>query len=294
MHKQAQELVANAENCSAQPPRHPAQISPPDICRKVCVRWTGEWEASDGRHNDCCPYPADKKCIGTKCTKKYQCTLYMTRCDGGVPQPPPEESPDSVFPGFIPGGGTHLGPTDPGTSIRQPNEGVIITTPPTIYLPPPAPLYTPPPVQTYRPPIRHTQPPQIYVRPPQVQMQTEAPPIRTAQPPQTYVRPPQVQTQRPPQVQTPSTSVSGYTTRPPQQGVTTRPPQQGVSTSVQGTRTNQVNKPPCRCLKQETYWHASDGRHKTCCPNPQQKRCIATKCEQRTRCLQWGPPGCVR
>jgi hypothetical protein len=82
--------------------------------------------------------------------------------------------------------------------------------------------------------------------------------------------------------------------RSPQQGVSTRPPQQGVSTGVKDTRSNQVIKPPCRCLKQVKYWFASDGRHNTCCPNPEQKRCIGTKCEQRTRCLQWGPPGCVR
>jgi hypothetical protein len=247
-------------------------------CPLACSQWKLQdgWQSSDGRNNDCCPYPEEKRCIDVRCTKDFDCALWERRCDGGVPKPPPGVSP-SYSPGYTPGGGVHLGPADPGVSIRPPDQGVIITTPPTTYLPPPAPLYIPPPVYVpVKPPVRTTQPPQTYVRPPQVQTQTEAPPIRYTQPPQTYVRPPQVQTQT------------------PQQGASTRPPQEGVSTGVEGTRTNQVNKPPCRCLRQEKYWYASDGRHKTCCPNPQQKRCIATKCEQRTRCLQWGPPGCVR
>lgn len=94
---------------------------------------------------------------------------------------------------------------------------------------------------------------------------------------------------RPPVQSPPQTDV-----RPPQQGVTTRPPQQGTSTGVKDAGSNQVVKPPCRCLKQVKYWFASDGRHNTCCPNPEQKRCIGTKCELKTKCLQWGPPGCVR
>ena len=167
-----------------------------------------------------------------------------------------------------------MGQTDPGVSAPQQT-----------YIPPPSPVYLQPQVQP--PP-----PPPVYIQP---QVQPQTPPIRQQQ---TDVRPPQVQSQMQqqlqPQTQPPSTSVYGYTTRPPQQGATTRPPEQGVSMGMTGTRTDQVSKPPCRCIRQEKYWWASDGRHKTCCPNPQQKRCIATKCEQRTKCLEWGPPGCVR
>jgi hypothetical protein len=258
-------------------------------CPIVCVRWTIQaWEASDGRNKDCCPYPEEKNCVGVSCTRDYKCTLLERRCDGGMPKPPPMTSlPYSS--GYVPGGGVHLGPADPGLSTRPPDQGVIGSTPPDVYIPPPAYVPLPPPAPVYVPP------PAVHpVQPPPPQVHTQKPPIRSypPKPPQVHPEKPPVRgyttspPQRPPQ--------QGVTTRPPQQGVTSRPPQEGVSTGWRGTRTSQINKPRCRCLKQETYWHASDGRHRTCCPNPQQKRCIATTCVQKTRCLKWGPPGCVR
>ncbi len=285
---------------------NPLSTTPSHLCREVCLQWTlGEkWEASDGRNIECCPYPAEKNCIDVTCKKEYECTIKSTQCSGGLPQPPPQVCPPYSS-GSPPGGGVHLGQTDPGVSAPQ---QTYIPPPSPAYLqpqvqpPPPHPVYIQPQIQPQTPPIRQQQ---TYVRPPQVQSQTQqqlqpqtqpqTPPIRQQQ---TDVRPPQVQSQMQqqlqPQTQPPSTSVYGYTTRPPQQGATTRPPEQGVSMGMTGTRTDQVSKPPCRCIRQERYWWASDGRHKTCCPNPQQKRCIATKCEQRTKCLEWGPPGCVR